>query len=268
MPRRLSDEQITSYHRNGYYLPIRVLEPARAAECLAAADELEARLGPGVRPTDMNCLHLHFPWAYDLVTAPAVLDAAEDVLGPDIVVWGVSLFSKHGDGASYVSWHQDGTYWNLDGTQLVTAWIALSPSTVENGCMRVVAGSHDLEYQKHRDTYTNENLLSRGQEVAVEVDEADAVDLVLQPGEMSLHNIRIIHGSNANCTNQKRVGFVIRYTTPQVRQLGTRPKAVLARGQCDDEHYQFVDRPQFVSMDAAIEQMRQTAAEHLKSVMR
>src|SRR5262249_57420913 len=112
---------------------------------------------------------------------PAILDAVGDVIGPDILVWSSSFFIKEPRDGAYVSWHQDATYWGLSEPDVVTAWIALTPSTVESGAMRMVPGTHH-EQVAHHDTFAPGNLLSRGQEIAVEVDEARAVDVVLQPG--------------------------------------------------------------------------------------
>ena len=173
-----------------------------------------------------------FRWAYDLGTHPRVLDAVEDILGPDILLWTVSIFPKYPRDPGYISWHQDGTYWGLDSVRVTTAWIALTDSTVDNGCMRVVPGSHRRPILPHRDTYAADNRLSRGQEIEVEVEERDAVDVVLRAGQMSLHHVNIIHGSNPNPSDGSRIGFAPRFTTPETRQIDGEPlTAVLARGR-------------------------------------
>jgi ectoine hydroxylase-related dioxygenase (phytanoyl-CoA dioxygenase family) len=198
-----------------------------------------------------------------------MLDAVESVIGPNIVVWGCSLFAKRAGDSSFVSWHQDGTYWNLDSDQIVTAWLALGPSTVANGCMRVVPGTQTLELQPHADTYEAANLLTRGQQVDAEFDEDTAVDVVLAPGEMSLHHTRLIHGSNPNHSDSPRVGFVTRYLSPQVQQRGEKPLAVLARGTDSYGHYRFVDPPPADrSLDDALAALQQTSQEHRRSVMK
>ena len=108
---------------------------------------------------------------------PRVLDAVESIVGPDILVWGTSFFIKEPRNKSFVSWHQDLTYWGLDPADIVTAWIALSESTYENGAMRVIPATHTMQVVPHKDTFAADNLLSRGQEISVEVDEAKAVAL-------------------------------------------------------------------------------------------
>ena len=172
-----------------------------------------------------------------------MLDAVEDVLGPNILCWGSSFFIKEPEDPGYVSWHQDATYWGLDQSDVCTAWIALTPSTRANGCMRVASGSHG-EQLTHTDTFHKDNLLSRGQEINAEVDEKDAVDLELSPGQMSLHHVRIIHGSNPNPTKKRRVGFAIRYIAATVRQsLGPRDFATLVRGKVVNDFWELEPRP-------------------------
>ncbi|MDA2928598.1 phytanoyl-CoA dioxygenase family protein [Acidobacteria bacterium AH-259-O06] len=140
-PKRLSEAQISAYEENGVVFPIPVLTSEEVSRFRTKVEELEARLGGKPKAVELAQSHLHFRWAYELSTHPAVLDAVEDVLGPNILVWTTSIFAKHPHDASYISWHQDGTYWGLDSTRLTSAWIALTDSRVENGCMpRVCLG--------------------------------------------------------------------------------------------------------------------------------
>src|SRR5438552_1488005 len=180
--------------------------------------------------------HLLFTWLADLVRHPAILDAVEDVLGPNLLVWSTSFFIKEARDPAYVSWHQDATYWGLSAPDVLTAWVAFTDATVENGAMRMVPGSH-AEQLEHRDTFAAHNLLSRGQEISVEVDETRGVDILLRAGEMSLHHVRMVHGSPANRSDDRRIGFAIRYIPTYVRQIaGDGDSAMLVRG-VDDHHY-------------------------------
>ena len=131
------------------------------------------------------------------------------MIGPDILCWSSTFFIKEAHDPGFVSWHQDSTYWGLDPADIVTAWVALSESMAENGAMRVIPDTQTLEQIAHRDTFAADNLLTRGQEIAVEVDETKAVMLELQPGEMSLHHVRLIHGSDPNPSG-KTAGSVSR----------------------------------------------------------
>lgn len=136
MGKCLSQEMITQFDEDGILFPIQVLSPIEVARFRSAFDQWEAQLGGKVGKDQLHQAHLHFGWAYELATHPRVLDAVEDLLGPDILLWATSVFPKYPHDLTYISWHQDGTYWNLDCTRVVSAWIALTDSTVENGCMR------------------------------------------------------------------------------------------------------------------------------------
>src|SRR5215468_986046 len=248
----LSDEAALDYRRDGYLSPIRVLSPQEAQGYRAKLEAIEAsgRLPAGALRS--KC-HLLLTWIDDIVRHPRVLDAVERLLGSDLLVWGTSFFIKEPRNTSYVSWHQDLTYWGLEPADIVTAWIALSESTLENGAMRVIPGSHTLEVMPHTDTFAAENLLSRGQEIRVDVDAAQAVALELAPGEMSLHHVKLIHGSEPNPSAQRRIGLAIRYLPPHVRQTaGTVDSAMLVRGVDAFGHFRAEQRPLCDLSDAAI----------------
>jgi ectoine hydroxylase-related dioxygenase (phytanoyl-CoA dioxygenase family) len=191
-----------------------------------------------------NKPHLVFGWANRLVRHPKILDAVEDLLGPDLLVWGSGFFIKEPHDPAYISWHQDSTYWGLSHPDIVTAWVALSVSDAANGAMQVLPGSHLRDQLPHRDTFAQNNLLTRGQEVAVEVNPADAVMMPLQPGEMSLHHVRIVHGSEPNRADYRRIGFAIRYVPTYVRQTaGPKDYAMLVRGADRFRHFDYEPEP-------------------------
>ncbi len=240
----LSAKQIESYGRDGVLSPIPVLTPEETARYRAAVEDLESRLGGKPGPAAMTQPQLHFRWAFDLATHPAVLDSIEQILGPDILVHSASIFSKHPRTADFVSWHQDGYYWGLDAPRLASAWIALTGSTPANGCLRVVPGSHLHDRLPHEGRPgTENNLLASGLEIAVEVDESQARDVVLAPGQMSLHHVHIVHGSSPNRSDGKRIGFAVRYVAPEVRQSLDHHQVVLARGRDIHGHYPLLLRP-------------------------
>jgi ectoine hydroxylase-related dioxygenase (phytanoyl-CoA dioxygenase family) len=233
----LTAAQVAQYRRDGYVFPVRVMSGADAEELEFKLRGLEAREGGALsRRTNMKP-HLLLPWLNELVRHPKILDAVEDVIGPNILAWSSGFFTKRAGDPSYVSWHQDSTYWGLSSSDVVTAWLALTPSSVESGCMRVIAGTHSAQVG-HKETYADNNLLSRGQEVAVDVDEAKAVDILLQPGEISLHHVQIFHGSAPNRADHRRIGYTIRYVPTYVRQLSPVPdSAMLVRGVDDYGHF-------------------------------
>lgn len=234
----------SAYWKDGYAFPLPVFSDEEVAAARSAFEEFEDLLTRRVLP-DHPAAYLRtnvevlLPTADRIARDPRVLDAVEQVLGPDIMVWSSEFFVKEPHSDKIVSWHQDLTYWGLGETDgEVTAWIALSPVTRENGCMRFVPGSHETAIVPHYDTFAEDNLLSRGQEIAVEVDESNAVNVELQPGEMSLHHGRMFHASGPNESNERRIALVIRYVKPQVRQhVADKDYAMLVRGANREQNF-------------------------------
>ena len=226
----LPEAAIAQYREHGYYAPIKVMQAAEAETLRGRLEGHEAAHGL-LKGSMRHKSHLLFTWSDGLIRHPAILDAVEGVIGPDILCWSSTFFIKEARDPGFVSWHQDSTYWGLDPADIVTAWVALSESTAENGAMRVIPDTHKLEQVAHRDTFAADNMLTRGQEIAVDVDGENAAMLSLQPGEMSLHHVRLIHGSDPNPSPKRRIGFAIRYLPTHVRQVvGTRDSATLVRG--------------------------------------
>ena len=267
MPPSLTPEQIERYNRSGVLFPIPVLSPEQIDVSQKGYDELMEAFGRKPKSVELAVTHLNFPWAYQLVTHPAVLDAVEGVLGRDLLVWASSIFAKPPHDPGYITFHQDATYWGLDSPQVTTAWIALSPSTVENGCMRVVPRTHAHQIHPHKETWADDNMLSRGQEIQVEVNENDVVDVVLKPGEMSLHHVNIIHGSNPNPTDIPRIGFATRYITPKVKQIKPGHPAILARGEDHYGHYELMkEPPALLSTEETLGEHLAMAAQHAREI--
>jgi len=244
MGKALTDAQVDAYRRDGIHFPVDVLSPAEAAAVLGRLEAIEADHGGRLPPRTNQKPHLLYPFLADLVRHPRILDAVEDVIGPDILCWSAQFFAKNAHDPSFVSWHQDGTYWGLSSPDVITAWVALTPSIPENGCMEVVPGTQ-LRQVEHVDTFAETNLLSRGQEIAVEVRPEDKVSVVLAPGQMSLHHVLIFHGSEANHSDTRRVGFAIRYIPTHVRQInGPRESATLVRGEDRYGHFDLEPAPE------------------------
>jgi ectoine hydroxylase-related dioxygenase (phytanoyl-CoA dioxygenase family) len=250
MPKLLSAAAVEAYRRDGFYAPVRVMSAAQARGFRQALETHEAKLGQPLQGNLRHKVHLLFTWADALVHHPAVLDAIEDAIGPDILCWTTNFFIKEAHSPGFVSWHQDSTYWGLDPDEVITAWIAFTDVTEENGYMQVIPGSHKVDQLPHVDTFHKDNLLSRGQEIAVEVDRSKAVGLALQPGEMSLHHIKLVHGSDANRSNDRRIGLAIRYIPTYVRQTKVRDSAMLVRGNDKYHHFDPEPRPK-ADLDAA-----------------
>src|SRR5882762_1371371 len=243
MSKLLSPEDVAQYRRDGFLFPIRVLSPEQAQEYRSRLEAVEREQGGPLRGELRHKSHLLFTWLDALVRHPTLLDAVEDLLGPDLLCWSSSFFIKEARDPAFVSWHQDATYWGLSEPDVVTAWVAFTESTPANGNMRVIPGSHRRQVP-HVDTFHPDNLLSRGQEISVEVDESQAADIVLQPGEMSLHHVLMVHGSGANPSGARRIGFAIRYIPTRLRQTGgPRDSATLVRGADAFGHFELEPRP-------------------------
>ena len=248
----LSDARGRSqFERDGYLCPVPVLTPAQTRNYrdlyLGFHEKHQSRLQAlraGERWQINTDTHFAFQWVDELTRHSTILDAVEQLLGPNLLAWNTNWFVKMPGDKTFVSWHQDGAYWGLSPMDVATAWVALSPVTPENGCMRVIPGSHTQPYMPQRETFADNNMLSRGQEITVAVIEARAVDLVLQPGEMSLHHLWIVHGSKANTSDIPRIGIAIRYVSTRVQQDSPdKPFAMLVRGQDDYGHFRLMERP-------------------------
>ncbi len=266
----LSPEQVERYRRDGYLFPLPALTPDEAMHYRQQLEKAEALSGEEFAKAYRHKPYLVFGWAAELIRQKRILDAIEGIIGPDILCWEVAVFTKPAQSDAYISWHQDITYWGLEAEgNVVTAWLALSPSTVESGCMRVVPGTHKREVVPHTDTFADKNLLSRGQEIAVEVDEVHAVDLILAPGEMSLHHVKIFHGSNPNHSHDRRIGFAIRYIPPSLRQAaGARDSACLVRGEDRFGHFEHEEPASDDLSDAAIANHARLYAQRRQIMMR
>jgi ectoine hydroxylase-related dioxygenase (phytanoyl-CoA dioxygenase family) len=251
MPASLSDSQVAAYRDNGFLSPVDALSPEEVRSFRQRFEAYEAANGGWYEMSKGQKLHLLQTWVADLVWHDRILDAVESVLGPDVFCWGTSLFVKDAGTEDYVSWHQDSTYWGLSEPDVVTAWVALSPANSLSGCMKMWPGSQAMDQMEHVDTLADHNLLTRGQEVAVDVPEDEAVLCELEPGQISLHNIRTVHASEPNRSDDRRIGVAIRYIAPHVRQInGEGDSAMLVRGT--DRHGNFIHeaRPA-ADMDAA-----------------
>ena len=244
MSKILSEAALSQYWNDGYYYPVDILSSAEVAECRARLEEYERALGQSIDGPYRSKTHLLLPWIDELIRHPRILDAVEDIIGPDILLWNTVWWIKEPTSATFVSWHQDRQYIGLNSDAFVTAWLALSPSTVESGCVRILPGSHKEDPLPHRDEYKEHNMLSRGQEIAVAVDESKAVSMELAPGQISLHDVRLAHASAPNRSNERRIGLSMHYIPTSVRQVAMEwDSATLVRGEDRFHHFTLTPRP-------------------------
>jgi chlorinating enzyme len=209
----IDDEDVRSYRENGYLLYHHPLFPAEKFSRLQAFfDQMLAQLPDDARPEGMDVPHFAFPELFEWLLADEVLDFVERFLGPDIVLWSSHFLCKPPGKGMIVPWHEDSAYWGdtLKPHKVMTVWLAIDDSNVENGCMRVIPGTHHNGFSDYEDV-TGENKVFKTQIKGDQIDESKAVDLVIRAGECHLHDAKLIHGSNANKSNNRRCGYTMRY---------------------------------------------------------
>ena len=255
----LSEQQVRQYHDDGATYPIRVFSSERAAQYLAALEEGEQRFGADFAKVLRTKAHLSLKWVDELIHDPAVLDAVEDIIGPDIRLYNLTVWIKNARDAAFVGWHQDSTYFPLDPPVQITAWVALTDSVEENGNVKYVARSHKLGQLKHAEAIGNGSLLSKGQHIVEPFDSSDVRCIDLQPGEMSLHQTRLVHYSEPNNSSRRRIGLGASYIPTSVRCTGTvRHTAGVVRGVDRYGHFDDEPRPRF-DFDPEIRKFREDA---------
>ena len=234
--RHLTEQQRTAFREHGYLAP---LDAMSRGEAESYRSRVEAFIASVPDPAELRTkVHLECPALLELVRRREILDAVSDVLGPDVLCRSSSLFLKEPDDGAFVAWHQDLTYWELEPPAVLTAWLALTPSTAGNGALRVLPGSHLPPLMEHHQPRRPGNLLTRGQEIAEDIDESRAVTIELAPGQMSLHDVRLAHASAPNGSESQRIGFAIRYAATHVRNTATRrDSALLVCGVDRYEHF-------------------------------
>jgi hypothetical protein len=234
----LSAQQVEQYRRDGYVCPVPVMSAAEAAELRKRLETFEATQGGKLKAGQRSRAFLLFKWLGDLIRDPRVLDPVEQLIGPDILCWSTIFWIKDAGSKSFVSWHQDNTYWGLSSRNIVTAWFAISPASLEAGCMKVMPGTHLGDALAHEDTYDENNMLTRGQSIRG-LDEARAVYMPLGAGEMSLHNYCAAHGSGPNLSPDRRIGVSMHFMPPATKQVvGSWDCAALVRGEDRYGHFE------------------------------
>jgi non-heme Fe2+,alpha-ketoglutarate-dependent halogenase len=229
---RLSPSEVRQFHEQGYLKGYRIFTPEEAAALERKFDELRARLPAGLNINFVNWWHKKNRTLYDVCMTPRLLDYVEDLLGPNFFLWGSQFFAKEAGEERIVPWHQDAQYWPLQPQHAVTVFIAITDCLPENACMRVVPGTHRGGILRHHENPDERYVL--GQELDEGTfDPAQAVDLDLRAGEISLHHDGIVHGSGPNYSSRRRIGLTMRFSSTDVKcDLSVWPtfEAFLARG--------------------------------------
>jgi non-haem Fe2+, alpha-ketoglutarate-dependent halogenase len=248
MPKLLSPAQIAAFERDGFVAPVRVVSQEQAAYYRRRLEAFEARYPEHRLKLDQKA-HMLCPWVDEMIREPAMLDATEDLIGPDLLCWGTSLRAKPADGRTFAGWHQDTAYADVKPIVVIVA-LALSASHAENGCIRGIPGSHWGPLLPHKEAFKTDSLLSREQYIDAEIDEGRAVDLALDPGEAAFFNNALVHGSRPNDGKDRRILFLLEMVPTSAYQHEPRESAVLVRGRDAYDHFD-VDPTPRTEMGAA-----------------
>ena len=258
MPTKLSSAQVERYARDGFLSPVAALTPDEAADCRGKLDAFERAVGgpltaPGIDEPYRSRTHVLLAWVHGLVSHPAILDAVSDLIGPDILVYTSTWFIKEPESPAIAAWHQDATYFGLRPHVHVTAWLALTDATADNGCMEFLPGSYRRGQLPHRAGVVAASVNRAGQAVTLEVDDAPAVHAPLRAGEFSLHHTLCLHRSQPNRSAGRRVGLAISYIPTSAQHVGVKHKmpAMLVRGVDTYGHFKPDPAPKADFDDAA-----------------
>ena len=242
MPKILTQTQSDQFWNDGYVFPFDCLTTEEAQACRDKLEAYEATLDDAITKHVRVKCHLAFQWLWDIAHHPKILDAVEDLIGPDILLYLSTFWFKDAKDGKFVSWHQDSAYYGLDPHDVITLWIGFTDATPGNGCMRILPGSHKWPDQIHDETYDGDNLLARGQTI-VGLDDSAAVEMPLKAGQFSMHHERMLHSSGPNLSDDRRLGMSFTYLPTRTRCLLGRRTAILVRGVDDYHHWDYDPAP-------------------------
>ena len=239
----LSSNQLKQYRDEGFVSPINIFTNEKAKEIRNEIELIENKIPRELEKSGRYNAHLISPLLDEVAHNSKILDAVESLIGKNILVCGTTLFIKNPNEKGFVSYHQDAKYIGLEPYNWVTAWVAITDSNEKNGCMRMWSGSHKDNLKEHDQKFNEGNLLTRGQTVK-NVPKEKTTALVLKAGQMSLHHPTVVHGSDLNKSNDRRIGFVIQsYIGTNVKQVLGKNSVQLARGTDEFNYHEKVERP-------------------------
>lgn len=260
MPNVLTEAEVNSFHERGFVSPVPIVSQDEATDYRRRLEAYEGETGKSAVETLHLKGHLYLDWAWQLARHPRLIGAVADLAGPDLFIMASRFWIKDPQDHKFVSWHQDHAYFGLKPPTIITAWLALSEVTRNNGCMRLVPGSHRGGTFKHVETDDKNNLLSRGQTLT-DVDESQAVDILLRPGELSLHHGHVFHSSEPNLSDDRRIGYALMFIPAHVESTIGRRAATLVSGE-DRYHYWDHDPLPTRDRDPVIWNLMHKAASH------
>ena len=251
----LSDTEVSDFYSLGYHPGTRVMSEGQAAKYRARFESFEHRYPNDVIKLDQKA-HMLCPWIDEMMRVPGLLGRLEGLLGPDILCWGTSLRLKEADGKTFAGWHQDTAYAEVKPIVVICA-LALSPCTRESGCIRVMPKSHKWDLLPHRENVGTDSLLTREQTIDAALDDTQAVDLELAPGEVAFFNNAICHSSAPNHSDDRRILFLIEMVPTKAYQDFPRESATLVRGVDEYHHFDVDERPEAEMSVAALKAWRE-----------
>ena len=252
----LTQPQVDAYNRDGFLYPFDALAPDELAESLAGLERFETGLGGPVAQAELKWrshAFAHSPWFAKLALHPRILDAVEDIIGPDILIWTSTFFIKEPHSPTFAAWHQDGTYFGLAPQTSITAWVALTDASHEAGCMDAVSFKGQPRQMYHAPKRLEHSINRAGQEVMEPIDESGIRAMELKAGQFSLHHELAIHRSSPNNASHRRIGIGLNYIPTSVRTTSSvRMSAMLVRGTDAYGHFDPIDPPKAERDEAAL----------------
>ena len=253
----LSSNQLKQYKNEGFVSPINIFSKDKAKEIRNEIELIENKIPGELEKSGRYNAHLISPLLDEVTHNSKILNSVESLIGKNILVCGTTLFIKNPNEKGFVSYHQDAKYIGLEPHNWVTAWVAITDSNEKNGCMRMWSGSHKDDLKEHDQKFNEGNLLTRGQTVK-NVPKEKTTPLVLKAGQMSLHHPTVVHGSELNESNDRRIGFVIQsYIGTNVKQVLGKNSVQLARGVDKFNYHEMIGRPQNLLDEKDIELKKQ-----------
>jgi hypothetical protein len=233
MAKLLTADELSRAKRDGYVFPVPIMDLCAAADYQAEYDSVEIRKGSDVPEILSVKPHILFPWLFELGTTAKLLDAMEDLIGPNLLMTTCAIWPKKANDPSFVTWHQDSAYFGYEPMDVWGAWIAITDSHVDNGCLKYLPGSHRDPEMAHEETFSENNMLSRGQRIIDNFDESRAIDVELNPGECTIHHFRLAHSSKPNTSDRQRIGILFVFCSTHVKPTNKLDTAILVRGKDD-----------------------------------
>ena len=239
----LTTEQLDHYKNKGYISPVNALSSSEAKEIRDEIEKIEKDWPGALEGINRNYVHLISPIFNKVCLNKNILDAVESIIGQNILICGTTLFIKNPNEKGFVSFHQDAKYIGLEPHNWVTVWLAVTDANEQNGCMRMLPGSHKENLKTHEEKFDENNLLTRGQTITnVSLNKTDPI--ILKAGQISLHHPTIVHGSGLNHSNDRRIGFVIQsYIGDNVDQVIGKMYVQRARGEDKYKHHEYSKIP-------------------------